>query len=471
MQVVGPIGHTFDTGAEAPLYNATSFILRPPGVDAVDGLSGTPGESDPWYGDSLAWYFAKVRFRRVLLPEMTADYRTGPQITITATEQPFDFVLAKDRGWVVDLPRILITRDPAADVDFKVKLESASLFGVVRLQQTGDKLELLSGPTDIANQPNKALLVEAAGWHEVELDLRVVHVLDTKTEPEVPGNTSRKPQPRHSSVQYRIRAVRNEPIAGPTGDRLEPASPSRVWHLLERRNWASDDAHAWPEHWKLSAPTGNVQCATPQALTARTSSYTDPQWIQFLPDSLLLRRLVTDDIAPDPRLAHFLLEWLPQSSPTEFPLQARLLRRFGDDGEWTKVTHRLSERERAAFGQVTFRRFALLTEMVSDVRGQLGQERYLGLFKFVNDADPDKCLLDVTHRFPDVGPAEIRKMRRLRVRIVEFQFVNADAAAANDTLQFGPWSHLFADEPEPQTIDAPARLVCVSPPIELQATD
>jgi hypothetical protein len=214
MQVVGPIGHTFDTGAEAPLYNATSFILRPPGVNAVDGKGGTPGESDPWYGDSLAWYFAKVRFRRVLLPEMTADFRTGPQITITA-EQQFDFALAKDRGWVVDLPRILISRDAAADTDFKVKLESTSLFGVVRIRQTGDKLELSSGPTNTADLPNKALLIENAAWHEVELDLRVVHVLDTRAEAEVPGDTSRKPQPRHSSIQYRIRAVRSEPTAQP----------------------------------------------------------------------------------------------------------------------------------------------------------------------------------------------------------------------------------------------------------------
>ncbi len=465
MQIVGPIGHTFDTGAEAPLYNATSFILRPPGVDAVDGQGTAAGESDPWYGDSLAWYFAKVRFRRVLLPEATADYRTGPQISISA-EQPFDFVLAKDRGWVVDLPRILITRD-AGTVDFKIKLESSTLFGVVRISRSGDKLYLLSGPTD-ANLPNKALLIEAANWHEVELDLRVVHALDTKTEPEVPGDTTRKPQPRHTSVLYRIRAVRNEATAGPVGERMEPASPGRVWHLLERRNWASDDDHAWPEHWKLSA-TGNVQCATPQALPARTSSYTDPQWVQFLPDSLLLRRLVTDDIEKLGRPAHFSLEWLPvPGGAVEAPLQAKLWRRFGDDGEWTHVTKRLSERERATFGDVTFRRFALLTEMISDVRGQLGQERYLGLFKFTDNTNPDNCSLGVTHRFPDVGPDEIRAMRRLRVRIIEFQFVHADAAVSEDSLKFGPWSHLFAEQPEPQNKDAAARVVSVSPPIELQ---
>ncbi|MCA9258653.1 MAG: hypothetical protein KDA61_05615, partial [Planctomycetales bacterium] len=466
MQIVGPIGHTFDTGAEAPLYNATSFILRPPGVDAVDGQGTAAGESDPWYGDSLAWYFAKIRFRRVLLPEATADYRTGLQITISA-EQPFSFVLAKDRGWVVDLPRILITRDTGTDVDFKIKLESSSLFGVVRILQSGDKLDLLSGPTD-ANLPNKALLIEAANWHEVELDLRVMHVLDTKTEPEVPGDTSRKPQPRHTSVQYRIRAVRNEPTTSPTGERMEPVSPGRVWHLLERRNWASDDDHAWPEHWKLSA-TGNVQCATPQALPARTSSYTDPQWVQFLPDSLLLRRLVTDDDAKAGRPAHFSLRWLPiPGGAVEDPLQAQLLRRFGDDGEWTHVTKHLSVREQATFGDVTFRRFALLTEMVSDVRGQLGQERYLGLFKFTDDTNPDNCSLDVTHRFPDVRPEEIRKSRRLRVRIIEFQFVHADEAVSDDSLKFGPWSHLFAEQPEPQTKDAAARVVSVSPPIELQ---
>ncbi|MDZ4853231.1 MAG: hypothetical protein SGI77_28410 [Pirellulaceae bacterium] len=468
MQIVGPIGHTFDTGAEAPLFNATSFILRPPGVDAVDGQGTAAGESDPWYGDSLAWYFAKVRFRRVLLPEATADYRTGPQITISA-EQPFDFVLAKDRGWVVDLPRILITRAAGTVVNFKIKLESSSLFGVVRIRQSGDRLDLSSGPADDADLPNEALLIKAANWHEVELDLRVVHVLDTKTEPEVPepevpGDTSRKPQPRHSSVQYRIRAVRNEATTGPVGERMEPASPGRVWHLLERRNWASDDDHAWPEHWKLSA-TGNVQCATPQALPARMSSYTDPQWVQFLPDSLLLRRLVTDDDARMGRPWDFSLEW---KGDDDDPLKAKLRRRFGDDGEWTYVTDRLSKHERKAFGDITFRRFALLTEMISDVRGQLGQERYLGLFKFTDATNAVDCSLDVTHQFPDVRPKEIRKMRRLRIRIIEFQFVHADEAVSEDSLKFGPWSHLFAEQPEPQTKDATARVVSVSPPIELQ---
>jgi hypothetical protein len=150
-------------------------------------------------------------------------------------------------------------------------------------------------------------------------------------------------------------------------------------------------------------------------------------------------------------------------------LQAQLCRRFSDDGEWTNVTKRLSEREKSTFGDVTFRRFALLTQMVSDVRGQLGHERYLGLFKFVDAPDPEDCSLDVTHRFPDVEPDEIREMRRLRLRIIEFQFVHAAAAVATDTLKFGPWSHLFAEQPEPQTNDAPARIVCVSPPIELQA--
>lgn len=477
MQIVGPIGHTFDTGAEAPLFNATSFILRPPNVDAVDGQGVPPGHPDDWYGNSLAWYFAKVRFRRVLLPEATADYRTGPQITIEAV-QPFDFVLAKDRCWVIDLPKILVTRDAVTKVDFTIKIEPSALvldpsalLGLVRICESADKLTISSkldkhssGPIDENNLPNNATLVEAAEWHEVELDLRVVHVLDTKTEPEVPGDTGRKPQPRHSSIQFRIRAVRKEAAIGPTGERMESASPGRIWHLLERCNWSSDDDHAWPEHWKLSA-TGNVQCAAPQALIARTSKYTDPQWVQFLPDSLLLRRLMTDDNASKGRHAQFSLLWL---GAEDAPLKAKLRRRLGNEGEWVNVTNRLSEQERKAFGDVTFRRFALLTEMVSDVRGQLGQERYIGLFKFTSAMDPEDCSLDITHQFPDIGPKEIRKMRRMRIRIIEFQFVYAAAdTVANDTLTFDPWSHLFPEQPEPQTKDASARIVCVSPPIEL----
>jgi hypothetical protein len=59
--VDGPIGHTFDTDAESPLYGSATYVVSPPDVPPIDGDLGLGG------------YFAKLRFRRLLLPEGTAD--------------------------------------------------------------------------------------------------------------------------------------------------------------------------------------------------------------------------------------------------------------------------------------------------------------------------------------------------------------------------------------------------------------
>jgi hypothetical protein len=51
LQMNGPFGYSFDTNTTAPLIVASSFIVRPP--------AAPPGKN-------LAWYFAKLRFRRVI---------------------------------------------------------------------------------------------------------------------------------------------------------------------------------------------------------------------------------------------------------------------------------------------------------------------------------------------------------------------------------------------------------------------
>ncbi len=51
----GPVGHTFDSSGAAPLITATTFVLPPP-AGSID----------------FSWYFAKVRFRRILTAAGTA---------------------------------------------------------------------------------------------------------------------------------------------------------------------------------------------------------------------------------------------------------------------------------------------------------------------------------------------------------------------------------------------------------------
>lgn len=54
LRVIGPIGYTFDTDTQAPLFIRSSYILPPPTLD--------PSNTSP----DLGWHFAKLRFRRRL---------------------------------------------------------------------------------------------------------------------------------------------------------------------------------------------------------------------------------------------------------------------------------------------------------------------------------------------------------------------------------------------------------------------
>lgn len=58
-ELVGPMGYTFDTDTEAPLFIKTSFVQPPPQIDGAD--------------QDLSWHFVKVRYRRVLEHEGLAE--------------------------------------------------------------------------------------------------------------------------------------------------------------------------------------------------------------------------------------------------------------------------------------------------------------------------------------------------------------------------------------------------------------
>ncbi|MGA7241469.1 MAG: hypothetical protein WBY44_37650, partial [Bryobacteraceae bacterium] len=62
---IGPVGFTFDTNTNAPLFSSTSFIVPAPRQLNPDG-SLTPLE--------LSWYFVQLQFRRTLNPDGTQNY-------------------------------------------------------------------------------------------------------------------------------------------------------------------------------------------------------------------------------------------------------------------------------------------------------------------------------------------------------------------------------------------------------------
>jgi hypothetical protein len=61
---IGPIGFTFDTNTDAPLFSAISFIVPAPSLANPNG-STTPVE--------LSWYFLQLQFRRTLDPDGTVN--------------------------------------------------------------------------------------------------------------------------------------------------------------------------------------------------------------------------------------------------------------------------------------------------------------------------------------------------------------------------------------------------------------
>lgn len=115
----------------------------------------------------------------------------------------------------------------------------------------------------------------------------------------------------------------------------------------------------------------------------------------------------------------------------------------------------------------------VLTELVSDVRGQLGEERYLGLY----EVNYDGFAIEV-QRSPVLGlfrPDQhtIGRGRRLRVRVVEFQVVDIkndkrpNGQNTSPSLHDSVRSELFPTRDEREPVDAQTRIVRVSSPIEM----
>lgn len=68
LELVGPLGHSFDTGTATGLFLNSSFVVRAPGLVR----SGYPQ-------DVAAWWMGKLAFRRLVLAEGTTDYWNGVQ--------------------------------------------------------------------------------------------------------------------------------------------------------------------------------------------------------------------------------------------------------------------------------------------------------------------------------------------------------------------------------------------------------
>jgi len=398
----GPIGHTFDTDAEAPLFGSATYIVSPPDVPPITGDIGLGG------------YFAKLRFRRLLLPEGTAD-------------SDLPLLPAAGFKWAAfdDDRALLVSATVTTAADGIVTLHDAGGTTLRRVRATrlaGAVRFTFDGPPAIVELPIK-------GSADVTIEVRVI--FQNQELPAAGGGTVRS---RNFTVSYRV--------PGPT-DNLR----ANRWRTLQAAMWPEA---AWPTEVRVTGGQPSVRLRP-----ARVSAYTPPYWVQLLSDAAAL--------LPD-HSVEYLVRW--HASGLKFQLV-----RNGVASTWGLGLR--SDWPPAGEGaEFCLRRRLVVTELVRDVRGQWGQERYLGLYE---PAAGD--WLERQHRSPALAVDEREQdLPQIRVRVVEFKedkerTTRLRYPADSPLLPHRPWGALFdppdATAQDARTADVPYHVTGVSPPVTL----
>jgi hypothetical protein len=527
MNVVGPLGHTFDT-ANAPLFVTSSYFVHPPQMDV-----------NPVDDPSLAWYLIKARFRRLLVPEGQLGYLPLQQdndLTPTAPQKLFPLPsypnpLPKGQDWVVSVPEVTFPVGANATLTLGLEVPNPSgSFCTVKVTSTAPAAGALGTLTLEFDRPAaRATCHWVAGQPAPGLDLRFVFQRDVSTQPAEPTVVSVKgPAGGTFTINYngrvtatlavgadaltvqngliaigalvRVSAVPNptdpattdytidvednsNPVIAASGDhgaqatvaaaqapptlhftvsyRLRTAtvdSTANVWQTLQAARWITSDGN-WPTRVVATATVGEVHVRTPRTLPALVSPFTAPYWVQFLANT---QRLIPADTGS------YQLTWLRGPSPG-IPAQFNLLNAQGGTGDFGISAN--VEPEPGA--DVGFARVLLLTQVVRDVTGRLGPERYMGLFYLSSDGSTFVC----QHRSPALpqNVAEECGISPLTARVVEVQarftpFISATNKWSYSFPRIDFWADIFGDPKNSDTTsaaDAVARIVGVSAPVSL----
>lgn len=407
LTLLGPIGHTFDTDAEAPFYNAASFVLRPP-----PALERFP---------DLGGFFAKIRFRRLLLPEGMAEYPlTGTLAKVTDEARDFATPIAPEGNWAITVADVDMgnARTLTAELTFPVDPATTT---TRKLTVNYEATEALAFEWDSPAGTRSFLGAGPA------FDLRFIFQVEV---PEEPPN-EKDPPPRHVTVSVRLSASR-------------PNSDEAGWQLIQ--TVALPAGRGWPE--KLALRTGGagqvVNLSQPVVAPARVSAFTPAAWVQLLDNA----RDLVKHAQPDT------LTWLKDKNAIQLmrdgnPQHWELKPITNQDGGSRYITYRL-----------------LLTELIQDVRGQTGHERYIGLFSQSKD---DLTTFLQAHASPLIPLEDAKQIRFPRVRILELEWCAAPDTPGTSVGQgwadvFGPFDVSDLDRLE----DVRARIVRVSPAIDLK---
>ena len=119
--ICGPIGHTFDTEGNDPLFTSTSFMIPAPTFKGTDGVNR----------ELEGWGMAEIRFKRIIRVSGASDPSTEKRLESGWTS-PY---------WVQFLPETFVKRDPIIDPGTsKFTYESSDRTIVIMNGQTKVKL-------------------------------------------------------------------------------------------------------------------------------------------------------------------------------------------------------------------------------------------------------------------------------------------------------------------------------------------
>jgi hypothetical protein len=515
MDVVGPLGHTFDT-ADAPLFVASSYFVHAPEMDTFPNPVGDP---------TLAWYLIKTRFRRLLVPEGQVHYLPLPALTALAPGQSqsttMDPPLTLDQDWVISLAQITLPSNVATTLTVQLAADKTS---TVTIASTLPAVGRTDGQVSLSiDQPPATVELDwpNAKTSDFVLDLRFVFQLDETTGPatllKVSGTTGQftityndkssgplslgasgtdvetalgKPPELTVTLESDQRTYEFD-VTGPfpptitaaavpgAGDvtatvvqelhysasyRVDsPENSTGLWQILQSATWPGTN---WPGT-VIAANTSSsatLEMCVPRSLPALVSRFTAPYWVQFLANT---QRLVPADASS------YQLCWrssAPTSDGTIDP-QFNLLYAGQTPGTWN-LSPTVTPVETGS--DVAFARVLLLTEVVRDVSGQVGPERYLGLFYLLDSAGTFSC--------QDRSPAlpnkiyEESAIGQISLRVVELQVraVPIDPQTGTPVPYQFPrqdfWGDIFGSVKNVDTQSAPdavARIVGVSAPVSL----
>jgi len=434
LDCVGPLGHTFDTDTREPYFAGVSYVLR----------------SSAQLKD---WHFAKLAFRRMLVPEVMTGYYPPP-----ALEYPRQRVVTRPTSSPIQL----------AGVDL-----AQSLQGHLSLQGLSDESPTIS--IEVAFFDERAVLelrhsdevIERVrrSWALRGTTLPVGAILDKDWSAQQAWKNKPSSKVCKADLRVFVARIREANPEGKTPARWELALYVAV---STRAPWAElngDESLPWERRWvrvmtwerdepsnilgssvslRADAPAehGVAQAAV------RTSGYTPAEWVQALPDAASL------PIAGTP--------WV-----TRAPADAPLTLRLSNPAAWELSLHQgerpaaLNWRPTAVAageeGQGLYHRL-LVTKIVKTADGN-HSEAYVGIF---NQATAGE------NRFVRVEPALLPAAppaAELRAYVLLMQNSLRDNSGAT---VLGFWKGAFPDQDDDpmKSTDARHRILGISEPID-----